>query len=410
MTITTPPHVVTDDTTDGTTTGTNINGNNETNDDGFDGDYPRFESDASTNNVEPAAPQSSLALSSTEDAAKKVDATGTNNQSQNDEEIGGSVPPSLKSTENGEKHPDVFYCSLSKKVMKNPVVSPDGNSYERSAFLEHHPETSPDSLYENRALLSVIERTTERAAPRVADGSLLAGALAYVGLRRDDDEDDGDLPSAYYCPITFNLMHEPTVDADGNTYERAAIVAWIRRKGASPVTRRPARVEELYPNRAVAALLEVERARSGPDLHPDLKRWKEEPPPRPDDFPMGDEEAGGDGDVGAATNADADEDEESPADQRYRRHRSVWSVCGFVLAVFTVAYFFYGKATYVLQVFCVVSLSYACCQNFGGANLLRSDAFERDEDGRGRPQRRGRGRGRVRERVVGPMRHPIRRS
>tara|TARA_B110000285_G_scaffold19019_1_gene18442 strand:- start:4373 stop:6382 length:2010 start_codon:yes stop_codon:yes gene_type:complete len=57
--------------------------------------------------------------------------------------------------------------------------------------------------------------------------------------------------AAHQCCITYQTMTDPVVDADGHTYEREAIVQWLRVNGTSPMTRRSMSIDELRPNRAV---------------------------------------------------------------------------------------------------------------------------------------------------------------
>jgi serine/threonine protein kinase len=58
------------------------------------------------------------------------------------------------------------------------------------------------------------------------------------------------------CPITLALFTDPVVAQDGHTYEREAIVEWIRQHGTSPMTRQPLSLEHLYPNRTVKELID----------------------------------------------------------------------------------------------------------------------------------------------------------
>ncbi|KDO32116.1 hypothetical protein SPRG_03334 [Saprolegnia parasitica CBS 223.65] len=66
-------------------------------------------------------------------------------------------------------------------------------------------------------------------------------------------------PSAYLCPITQEVMVDPVVTMDGHSYERSAIVRWIRssqdasRDGVatSPLTNLPLRSTVLIPNLAL---------------------------------------------------------------------------------------------------------------------------------------------------------------
>ena len=71
----------------------------------------------------------------------------------------------------------------------------------------------------------------------------------------------------------FPLPHETT---DGYTYEREAIVHWVQNNSDSPVTRTPLSVDQLYDNNAVLNILLEESEKSDDDIHPCIRRWKEE--------------------------------------------------------------------------------------------------------------------------------------
>ena len=59
------------------------------------------------------------------------------------------------------------------------------------------------------------------------------------------------LPRYFSCPITSELMTDPVVDPEGNSYERSAIEDWLGRSATSPVTRAPLLPNQLVPNRAL---------------------------------------------------------------------------------------------------------------------------------------------------------------
>ena len=44
-----------------------------------------------------------------------------------------------------------------------------------------------------------------------------------------------DATSSFLCPITRELMTDPVIDRDGNSYERSAIENWVRQHGTSPI-------------------------------------------------------------------------------------------------------------------------------------------------------------------------------
>lgn len=45
-----------------------------------------------------------------------------------------------------------------------------------------------------------------------------------------------DIPELYLCPITQDVMEDPVMAADGFTYERKAIMEWLRHHRRSPMT------------------------------------------------------------------------------------------------------------------------------------------------------------------------------
>lgn len=66
-------------------------------------------------------------------------------------------------------------------------------------------------------------------------------------------EGDGDfkdtVPDEYRCPITCEIMSDPVVAADGQTYERHAITQWIAGgRMTSPLTGEPLKSKILIPN------------------------------------------------------------------------------------------------------------------------------------------------------------------
>jgi len=203
------------------------------------------------------------------------------------------------------EYPDLFYCPITKSLLKDAVVLPDGDTFERSA-IEERGDVAYNKMYVNRAIIAIME---EETANRIKS---LRSSLRWMGrsLRQNLDQflDDSlessssesssaittmalpsrrsllaeyrPLPDSYYCPITFNLMHVPVIDADGNTFERAAVVKWILSNGGtSPITRNSVNVEDLYPNNALKGLMDIEKGRSEAFMHRSIRRWKEESPP-----------------------------------------------------------------------------------------------------------------------------------
>ena len=69
-----------------------------------------------------------------------------------------------------------------------------------------------------------------------------------------------DIPEEYLCPITHDIMLEPTVGTDGYTYERLAIEEWITTHHKSPMTREHMTLNNLKPNYALRSAIERFRA------------------------------------------------------------------------------------------------------------------------------------------------------
>jgi hypothetical protein len=66
----------------------------------------------------------------------------------------------------------------------------------------------------------------------------------------------GKIPPSYMCPITCDVMTNPYIDREGNSYEYDAIVEWISRKKESPITRNYLDETHLSPNRALKEAIE----------------------------------------------------------------------------------------------------------------------------------------------------------
>ncbi len=66
------------------------------------------------------------------------------------------------------------------------------------------------------------------------------------------------------CPLTRAVMRDPVLCADGVTYERAAIAAWLTKHGTSPQTGLPLAEHHLVPNHSLRSVLCDLRARGAP--------------------------------------------------------------------------------------------------------------------------------------------------
>ena len=59
------------------------------------------------------------------------------------------------------------------------------------------------------------------------------------------------IPNMFICSISHDIMKDPVVDPEGNSYEKSAIEMWLSTNETSPVTRSSLTVANLAPNRAL---------------------------------------------------------------------------------------------------------------------------------------------------------------
>ena len=65
-----------------------------------------------------------------------------------------------------------------------------------------------------------------------------------------------DVPEEYLCGITFEIMEDPVICADGHTYERAAIARWLQNHNTSPNTNAVLEHRNLVPNIALRQIIQ----------------------------------------------------------------------------------------------------------------------------------------------------------
>jgi len=173
--------------------------------------------------------------------------------------------------------PKPFYDPITGQLMKDPVVNPAGDSYEKSTISD---TSTAVTYYPNRALKSIIQRQVELATPGSLRGNLrridekIQQSFGRLLEKSAFGIEHRPLPESYYCPITCELMTDPVISKDGNSYEREAIENWIRVNGVSPLTRSPLTITELRENNALYDLIQLEKERSDESMHPSIRRWK----------------------------------------------------------------------------------------------------------------------------------------
>ena len=61
-------------------------------------------------------------------------------------------------------------------------------------------------------------------------------ATISIGITVHTGGVGADLQPFLQCPITQEIMNDPVIAADGQTYERRALARWLRRNNSSPLT------------------------------------------------------------------------------------------------------------------------------------------------------------------------------
>ena len=75
------------------------------------------------------------------------------------------------------------------------------------------------------------------------------------------------VPDEFICSITWEIMTDPVICSDGNTYEREAIEEWFYTNDTSPKTNMPLDDNKLIPNRALKYLIDAWKLEHHYDEH-----------------------------------------------------------------------------------------------------------------------------------------------
>eukprot|EP00747_Dinoflagellata_sp_TGD_P060734 gnl/TRDRNA2_/TRDRNA2_152167_c0_seq1.p1 gnl/TRDRNA2_/TRDRNA2_152167_c0~~gnl/TRDRNA2_/TRDRNA2_152167_c0_seq1.p1 ORF type:complete len:1036 (+),score=202.39 gnl/TRDRNA2_/TRDRNA2_152167_c0_seq1:62-3169(+) len=109
-------------------------------------------------------------------------------------------------------------------------------------------------------------------AAGVAGGTTAAGGTRGSGTRQPFLT-LADVPHEFLCPITHDVMRDAVSTADGHTYERRNIEAWLAENSTSPVTGLPLANKTLIPNHNLRKLIldSGVLSRLEPDAKPDTE-------------------------------------------------------------------------------------------------------------------------------------------
>lgn len=77
----------------------------------------------------------------------------------------------------------------------------------------------------------------------------------FINLMDPTYKLDPEIPNEFLCPISGEIMIDPVVAEDGNTYERRNIENWFKTKMTSPLTGLRLKTNNLYPNTYLKKLI-----------------------------------------------------------------------------------------------------------------------------------------------------------
>lgn len=72
-----------------------------------------------------------------------------------------------------------------------------------------------------------------------------------------------DIPEEFVCPISYEIMQDPVIASDGQTYDRTSIVEWLKTRQISPLTNLPITTAGLVSNFALRAAIQRWMTTSG---------------------------------------------------------------------------------------------------------------------------------------------------
>ena len=70
-----------------------------------------------------------------------------------------------------------------------------------------------------------------------------------------EEKDAEEVPPNFLCPILQEVMTDPVLTVDGQTYERSAIEEWLKTHDTSPVTNLPLTLKQVFPNLALKNMI-----------------------------------------------------------------------------------------------------------------------------------------------------------
>mmetsp|Transcript_25152 Transcript_25152/g.41243 ORF Transcript_25152/g.41243 Transcript_25152/m.41243 type:complete len:244 (+) Transcript_25152:329-1060(+) len=144
----------------------------------------------------------------------------------------------------GSETPSEYLCCLSKKLMKYPVRSKYGHHFERSAI---------EKFIQSNSFCPVTGNPLSESDIGPVNKTLQWKIKAWVNKNETEAQENSEsssegAPQHFHCPLTKTVMQEPVVTKEGVSYERSAILKWLKEQDVCPVTCSPLSPSNLAPN------------------------------------------------------------------------------------------------------------------------------------------------------------------
>jgi ligand-binding SRPBCC domain-containing protein len=75
------------------------------------------------------------------------------------------------------------------------------------------------------------------------------------------DDDDLLIPEEFICPLTLEIFHSPVMTRWGHSFERSALLRWLKYHEGCPLTRNPMSLRDIVANSALKERIEEWKVR-----------------------------------------------------------------------------------------------------------------------------------------------------
>eukprot|EP00941_MAST-03F_sp_MAST-3F-sp1_P002962 g2962.t1 len=138
-----------------------------------------------------------------------------------------------------------------RRKRKRKKIRASTNCFSRAL-----PYSSSSSSTDSGRKNENISLSSCSSSSDVREGNIGVVDTELDGINNAKRKRKESIPDHLCCPISFELMDDPVIDPNGDSYERANILAWIEKAGTSPITGKPLKKEDLRPNRALKQVIE----------------------------------------------------------------------------------------------------------------------------------------------------------